>query len=1116
MNHDAFTSRYTNLNRAQKRAVDTIEGPVMVIAGPGTGKTELLSMRVANILKKTDTLPQNILCLTFTESGAAAMRQRLVGLMGPEAYHVAIHTFHSFGTEVINCHPDYFYHGAHFRPADELSSFEVLQEIFEKLPHNNPLASRLNDEFTQLRDTQITISELKKSGLTPDELLKLLDHNDAFIEYANPAITEAFKTPIRSKKALATLEPLRAHLQKYEQQPLPLAGFASLAQVCRDEFEAALITANEQGKTTPITQWRTTWCEKNDTDEVILKDYKRATKLRAVAHIYYEYLVAMQAKTLYDFDDMILRVVHALEVFADLRLNLQEQYQYILVDEFQDTNGAQLRILLNLTENEVNNGRPNILVVGDDDQAIYSFQGAEISNILTFRDQFRDPIIITLTDNYRSAPHILEKSRQVITKGHDRLETHIESLDKTLTPHKPAAKSKVELVELPSKSQEYSWIVEQIKSRLEAGQKASDIAVLTRKHSEMTHLLPYFHHAGIEVTYERRDNVLDLPPILAIEQLALALNDIAEQRFDDFNARLPELLSHPAWRLSPITLWKLGLEAHQSRRHWIEVMLETKGQLKDIGEWLIVAAHKTINAPLEEALDLLLGTYEPQVPEDDTIDPISQSPHQTEGFISPLRDYFFPHNALEKSPNTYISYLHALQLIRRKLRDYQPDEPLYLKDYLTFIELHRKTNTQIVSPRAASQEHTGICLMTAHKSKGLEFDTVFVVNATHSTWGSGARSRGRSISYPANLPLAPAGETNDERLRLFFVAMTRAKRELLLSYALEDLAGKTTLRADFLADGSWKLIKPTINDSPAHQKQAAEHQWHENVLAVGDGDIKKLLKPTLEKYKLSATHLNNFIDVVSGGPQAFLLQNLLRFPQAMTPSAAFGSAIHTTLHRAHAHLSATGTRRPVEDILHDFETALGEQRLNQLHHEHFLQRGSDVLQAFLAARYESFSETAIPERNFAQQGVVVDTAALTGVLDLMLIDEANKSISVIDYKTGKAARRWQGSTDFEKIKLHKYKQQLMFYKILVEHSRDFGGRYSVDSGALSFVEPTRDGEIIQLDMAYDSAELERFKKLIIAIWRRIQALDFPDTSHYEPNYKGILAFEDDIIDEDPK
>src|ERR1035437_9408703 len=116
-----FKKRYATLNKAQREAVDIIDGPVMVIAGPGTGKTELLSVRTANILKKTDTLPENILCLTFTDSGANAMRERLVGTIGKDAYKVAVHTFHGFGSEVINQYGEFFYEGAHFRPADELS-----------------------------------------------------------------------------------------------------------------------------------------------------------------------------------------------------------------------------------------------------------------------------------------------------------------------------------------------------------------------------------------------------------------------------------------------------------------------------------------------------------------------------------------------------------------------------------------------------------------------------------------------------------------------------------------------------------------------------------------------------------------------------------------------------------------------------------------------------------------------------------------------------------------------------------------------------------------------------------------------------------------------------------
>jgi DNA helicase-2/ATP-dependent DNA helicase PcrA len=118
---EAFQKAYNGLNSEQKRAVDTLEGPVLVVAGPGSGKTQILSLRVANILKETDARPSTILCLTFTDSAAANMRERLAKMIGREAYKVTIATFHSFCTDVIGKFPEYFYDGASFMPADELT-----------------------------------------------------------------------------------------------------------------------------------------------------------------------------------------------------------------------------------------------------------------------------------------------------------------------------------------------------------------------------------------------------------------------------------------------------------------------------------------------------------------------------------------------------------------------------------------------------------------------------------------------------------------------------------------------------------------------------------------------------------------------------------------------------------------------------------------------------------------------------------------------------------------------------------------------------------------------------------------------------------------------------------
>lgn len=1111
---EQFAEHYRALNARQKEAVDTIEGPVMVIAGPGTGKTQLLSMRVANILRKTDVNPSNILCLTFTESGAAAMRERLVSLVGQPAYGVAIHTFHSFGTEIINGYSDYFYRGAHFRAADELSSYEVLREIFDKLTHENPLASNMNGEYTALRDVQKAISDLKKSGLTPDELQQILDHNESFIAFAEPFLRELFGERL-SKKSFQIVGDTINNLRKYQEQPVPVIGYAPLSDVVIGSLETALARSEESDNTKALGSWRGSWLEKNEDGRYVFKDHKRNKKLRALSAVYYEYLIAMQERALYDFDDMILRVVHGLEVFADLRYNLQEQYQYILVDEFQDTNGAQVRMLYNLTNNEASEGRPNILIVGDDDQAIYRFQGAEISNIIDFEKLYRDVRRITLTDNYRSTEPILRAARSIVVQGEERLENKFPDVDKSLFAHKTDAETAVELHTMLTQGDEFLWITDQVKQQIAKGVTLGEIAIIGRNHAELRKLLPYLHRAEIPVTYERQDNVLEIAPVILVEQVSRILVMLGDQQFREVDALMPELLAHPAWGISTIELWQLSLKAFKDHRLWLEIMLESPGKLKDLAEWLIVTAHLAQHEPLEIILDRILGTDEFQVAHDDideTYEPFQSGP--PEEFVSPIRAYFFSSDSLHSSASEYMTYLSALTTIRRRLREYRPDDSLQLQDFVEFVELHRKTGLIISNSEQFQCEEECVHVMTAHKSKGLEFDVVYVVSVNDHIWGSKSRGRSSSISFPHNIPLAPVGDSDDERIRLLFVAMTRARKQLFISTHQLNFSGKAVLPAPYIS----------IPELPAtiHEQQqdgdtlilAAESAWHENVLKLPQSKIEALLKPTLERYKLSATHLNNFIDVTAGGPQSFLLQNLLRFPQAMSPSAAFGSAVHGALQRAHAHLSATGKRRPVEDVLHDFDELLSRHQLSRSDMEYLQQRGSDVLHKFLSQRYDSFSDSQIVERNFSSQGVCIDGVNLTGAIDLLEVDKESRSVIVTDYKTGKAARSWKGAADYEKIKLHKYKQQLMLYKLLVENCRDFDAQYTVPVGILEFVEPTpAKNEIIRLELHYDSDELERFKLLLKAVWHHIQTLDFPDISDYEQSYKGLLQFEQDLIDQ---
>jgi len=1090
----SFSDRYHNLNDMQKKAVDHIEGPVMVIAGPGTGKTELLSMRAANILQKTDTLPENILCLTFTESGAHAMRERLSQIIGQDAYKIAIHTFHSFGSEVINQNGEFFYHGAHFRPADELSSHELISKIFDELDYDNPLAVKMNGDYPYLGDTLTAISELKKSGLTSDELLQILDANDQVTDTAEPLLRQAFGARI-SKTTLGELQKIVGTIRESGGE-VELTTITPLSRILADSLQSAIDEAN--GSTKPLTAWKNTWMKKDETGELILKSRERSKKLRAVSYIYFQYLSRMQEAQLYDFDDMILRVVHAMEVFPELRFNLQEKYQYIMVDEFQDTNMAQMRILFDLTNNDSNEGQPNIMVVGDDDQAIYSFQGADVGNIHNFRDAFATAELIVLTENYRSAPVVLTAARRVITLGSDRLENRINQLDKTLTPHQPEQGSSVSIVELPTANDERHWLIKNIKDAINNGQDPSAIAVLARRHHEIIALLPYFAEAGISVNYERRDNVLDLEIIRIVEHISEILIALFESRLNDADALLPELLTHPAFGFSPTDIWRLSIAAKNNRQSWMEIMAVTP-IFVPLHTWLLVQAQSIRHVPLEHMCDHIIGRKQTKEPIDEL-------------FVSPLYEYFFSKERLETAPDDYLTFLEALRCIRQKMREYRPDEVPTLQTFIEFVRLNRGLGSTITSVRpSADKIDKAVNLMTAHKSKGLEFDTVYIAGAIDSSWGERVRTRSRLIGYPENLPLSPSGDTFDERLRLFFVAMTRAKRRLVISYSTLDPSDKNTMAASFLAGPDWEVRRPEPHTTIEEITHAAELAWYQPLIKPIQSSMKELLQPQLESYKLSATHLNSFLDITRGGPQTFLLNNLLRFPQAISPSAGYGVAIHSTLQRAHAHLAATGKARPLEDVLHDFEEALTAQRLSAVDFQALLQKGTTTLSRFLSEKYSDFKPSQKVELNFANQGVTIGSARLTGSLDL--VDFGETTLSITDYKTGKPSRSWAGKTDYEKIKLHKYKQQLMFYELLVRHSRSYS-QYTVEKGCIQFVEPTSDNAIVHLEAIFTNDELDRFARLIQKVYECITSLDLPATESFESTYKGMLAFEAWLLDEE--
>lgn len=1087
-----FDTRYQKLNIAQREAVDTVDGPVMVIAGPGTGKTELLSMRVANILRRTDTLPGNILCLTFTESGAAAMRSRLAEIIGRDAYAVTISTFHSFGSEIIARNREYFYRGAQFTAADDIAQLEILTSIFDTLDHTNVLTSKMNGDYTQLKDTLRTISELKRSGLTSDELLRILDVSDAVCDFIESDIRSVFG-PTISKKTTESIPSLAKKLAEYTVDALPL-GLTPLNTVMAQSLARAYDEATEADSTKPITAWKKLWTEKDTRGDLVLKDRKRHDKLRAISYVYYQYLTNMQAASLYDYDDMILEVIHAVETQNDLRLNLQESYQYVMIDEFQDTNLAQLRLLLNLVNNPVNEGLPNLMIVGDDDQAIYSFQGADVNNIRVLRQRYPAFQTVVLTDNYRSASIILSAAHDVIEQGTERLEAVIPNLNKTLAPHVSDAKSEVNLTSFATPADEHERIAESIASHVKTGQTPSSIAVLARRHTELESLVPYLIRSGLDVSYEHSDNILDIDVIRQLELIVRIVLYISHKRLDDAEALLPELLSHPAWNIDSQIIWKLSLDAYREKRLWLDYM-STLPELAPLHTWLIACAIDVPHEPLERMIDRLVGTPS----------------HADDDFRSPLYEYFFSDSKRDTDPETYLTYLDALRKLRSGLRDYAAKDQPTLDTFIEYIDLHhRYERTITLSHDATTVRESAVQLMSVHKSKGLEFDTVYILGLSDNQWGSHSRTGKRGSNYPENLPLAPTTGSLDEQIRLLYVGMTRAKRVLNLSYCTTDEKNKEHLLTDLLIDSALTPRAVPADESLAALTAVAEFDWQSAVINMPQRSMRDMLASRLESYRLSATHINSFIDITHGGPQGFLLQSLLHFPGATSPAADFGSAIHAALQSCQDHLLATGDEQPLEDTLHNFEVELEKGSLSETEREFYTGKGYDALRVFLASAYTGFSHNAKSEQNSG--AVKFGVATLTGKFDLLTTDKGGKSLSVIDYKTGKPSSGWKGGADYDKVKLHKYKQQLMFYRLIIENSPQYR-EYHYEGGALQYVEPNKSGDIEPPLMAeFTDEEYMKFQQLVAAVWHCITTLELPDTSKYDQNYSGVLAFEQMLID----
>lgn len=1089
MDQNPFEIAYKRLNPNQKKAVDTIDGPVLVVAGPGSGKTQVLALRVAKILLETDMRPSNVLCLTFTDSASHNMRERLITFMGEDAYRVSIHTFHNLCTSVINNNPEYFYNGATLRPADDVTKYTVIENIIESLPYNARLRSKHPDQgYTYLKDIQQVLGHIKKAGLTPDDFKKILDKNDEDIILLNEKLG-----PILDKRASsAVYEEFRSAFEKLytERGGKAVLNYHSLIDALYYNFTTSVEESSQFSK------WKDDNTEKNTKGEREFSDTKRADILREVARVYEHYQTEMYNQGYYDFDDMILDVLKTVTANPVLQYKLQEQYQYVLVDEFQDTNDAQMRLIWLLTNNPASEGKPNIMVVGDDDQAVYKFQGAELSNILEFTKMYSQVEIITLTENYRSNANIVASSLSMIRTGAHRLENILKGFTKDLSSsrafdlkNKLKRKTAIDVQEFDTKLHEYAYIANEVKNAIESGVEAEEIAVIARNHKDLVALVPYLQARQIPIRYEKEQHVLTEPHIVQLITILRYASGGLTETHDDL---LPKILSFPFWSITTVDLWKLSRAAYAERKGWFEVEIDSDSIVKAKKELLEITRLAT-HENAEHVIDYVINNT---------------------GF----RDYYFNSDKFTHEKSEYLVFLSSLRTFIQAVREYKQGKGLTVADVIMFVDTYEDNNLILSDTSPFVNARNAVNLLTAHKSKGLEFEVVFIVAATDKVWAGGGMHN--KLSLPKNLPLAPAGDTEDDQLRLFFVAVTRAKNHIYITSHRADDSGKKTNMVRFigslgLADTDDAVLPEVNSTSLLESSMLSANRKHIHV-APHFLDTEKALLDTLTKdHVLSITHINNFLNIDKGGPMYFLENNLLRFPQAKTASAGYGTALHAVLNKALLCFKKEAKHPTLQKVQEWFTEYLVHERLSRADHSVYLEKGLDAIKLVYTEKILTFVGDELTEVDFKHEGIVLDShVPVSGKIDLIrFIEKGSRDIRVCDYKTGKEKKNWTGATPIEKLQLHFNKQQLIFYKILIERSKNYSG-YNVLLGQLEFLE-TKGERLIDLSTEITKEEMYRLEKLVCAIHERIQNHDFsvPEDIARLSGLEAVKAFEEYLLHE---
>src|SRR5881628_1057974 len=884
------------LNEAQRQAVTHDTGPILIVAGAGTGKTTVITRRIAWLIATRRARPDEILALTFTDKAAAEMEERVDTLVPYGYADVEIATFHAFGDRILREHALEIGLTPDFRVLNRAEQTIFLRDRLFELPlaHYRPLG----DPTRHLQALITLISRCKDEDISPEEY--------------------------------------HAHAERLEREVAAAADYEEARE--------------------------------------------RAAQQRELAATYAKYQELMARDGCVDFGDQIVQVLRLFRARPYVLGAYQRRFRYILVDEFQDTNHAQFELVKLLAARH-----SNVAVVGDEDQAIYRFRGAAISNILGFLDVYRDAAQIVLSENYRSTQEILDCAyRLIVHNNPDRLEVR-NGINKRLTAvagrgHPPLH------WHYETGTQEADAVAETIREKVAAGiWKPDEVAILVRSNGDADQFLRSLNVKGVPWTFSGNSGLYDRPEIRLLIAFLRALVHTDE------SVSLHYLASSDLYEVPIVDLTRCSTYADRRHVHLFDV-LRRAGEISELRDQISEAGHAAIRhlvGDLERYMEL--GREMP------TGELLYQFIRDS-GWLMRLYREETARDVAEAKNIT--KFFDRVQAAARTLRYDNVRE--FVKHLDALIDAGEDP-----AVAEADVETPAVRVLTVHKAKGLEFPVVFLVNLVQEKFPS--RRRRDALDVPVEMMKAvlPTGDYHQqEERRLFYVGMTRARRELYLTSA-SDYGGTRERKVSQFVLEALDLPRDATRPFKARPVEEIEH------FAPAPEAVDALLVRVPPDAEIMLSHKQ--IDDYQTCPLKYFNVHVKRIPIRRHHAVAYGAVVHKVV-EYYLRRRGVGNYTPLddllaiyerawagEDILHDRPGASREPAEGFLTREHEEARkaaGRDALKRFWNHEEADGVKPTYVEKEF---GFTLGPNRVRGRYDR--VDEDLLGAVIIDYKTSEVTRQ---------------------------------------------------------------------------------------------------------------